>query len=75
MNLTPRQRTLPTGILIDIPMDLRRRCGRKEIVLPDDVAPARTHDDRPPSPLALAVARAFRWQEMIETGKAGPSAC
>jgi hypothetical protein len=53
-------------------MDLfrSRRCGRKEIVLPEGVTPARPHDDRPPSPLALAVARAFRWQGMIETGKA-----
>jgi len=58
------------AIVIDVPMDLRRRCGRKEIVLPKGVVPARPTDDRPPTPLAIAVARASRWQAMIETGKA-----
>ena len=57
-------------IVIDIPMDLRRRSGRKEIVLPDGAVAASASPAKPPSPLALAVARAFRWQEMIETGQA-----
>jgi len=60
------------AIVIDIPMNLRRCSGRKEVVLPPGVAAPR--DDRAvakcPTPLALALARAFRWQEMIETGQA-----
>jgi hypothetical protein len=56
------------AIVIDIPMNLRRRSGRKEVVLPPGVAP--TAPAAPPTPLALAVARAFRWQEMIESGQA-----
>lgn len=60
------------AIVIDIPMNLRRRCGRKEIVLPPGVALATesADADASPTPLALALARAFRWQEMIETGEA-----
>ena len=59
------------AIVIDIPMALRHRGGRKEIVLPPGVAPVAESDDkdRSPTSLALALARAFRWQEMIETGQ------
>jgi hypothetical protein len=56
------------SILIDIPMTFRRRGKRREIVLPPGTALA--DSPVPPSPLALAVARAFRWQEMIESGEA-----
>ena len=58
------------AIVIDIPMNLRRRCGRKEVVLPPEATPATAVPTRPPTPLSLALARAFRWQEMIETGQA-----
>ena len=53
------------AIVIDIPMTFRRRSGRKEIVLPEGATAA---PPPPPSPLALAVARGFRWQERIESG-------
>jgi len=59
------------AIIIDIPMNLRRRSGRKEIVLPPGVAPVAESagTDDSPSPLSLSLARAFRWQEMIESGQ------
>ena len=60
------------AIVIDIPMNLRRCSGRKEVVLPPGVAASSNGlaPVKPPTPLALALARAFRWQEMIETGQA-----
>ena len=59
------------AIVIDIPMALRHRGGRKEVVLPPGVAPvAESAGEEAPTALALALARAFRWQEMIESGKA-----
>ncbi len=60
------------AIVIDIPMALRHRGGRKEIVLPPGVAPVAesANTDAPATSLALALARAFRWQEMIESGQA-----
>jgi len=60
------------AIVIDVPMALRHRGGRKEIVLPPGVAPVAESavGGKTPTALALALARAFRWQEMIETGEA-----
>ena len=60
------------AIVIDIPMNLRRCSGRKEVVLPPEVAASSDSaaPAKPPTPLALALARAFHWQEMIETGEA-----
>lgn len=59
------------AIVIDIPMALRHRGGRKEIVLPPGVAPAAKSaaGEEAPTALAVALARAFRWQEMIESGE------
>ena len=60
------------AIVIDIPMNLRCCSGRKEVVLPPEVAASSDSaaSTKPPTPLALALARAFRWQEMIESGEA-----
>jgi len=60
------------AIVIDIPMALRHRGGRKEIVLPPGVVPAAESAEggETPTALAVALARAFRWQEMIERGDA-----
>ncbi|HAU36451.1 MAG TPA: hypothetical protein DCX07_01880 [Phycisphaerales bacterium] len=60
------------AIVIDIPMALRHRGGRKEIVLPPGIAPfaESAAGEEAPTALALALARAFRWQEMIESGEA-----
>jgi len=60
------------AIVIDVPVALRHRGGRKEIVLPPGVAPAAESaaGEATPTALALALARALRWQEMIESGQA-----
>lgn len=58
------------AVVIDIPMSFRRRSGRKEVVLPPGAVAASVVPTKPATPLALALARAFRWQEMIETGQA-----
>ena len=68
----PTVRCEGDAIVIDIPMALRHRGGRKEIVLPPVVAPVAESaaGEESPTALALALARAFRWQEMIESGQA-----
>ena len=55
-------------ISVDLPMTFKKRGGRKVIVLPDG-----THGN--PVPMATidntmikAVARAFRWQKLLENG-------
>jgi hypothetical protein len=58
------------AVVIDIPMNLRRRSGRKVIAPPPGADTAIAADPEDPSPLTLALARAIRWQEMIESGQA-----
>ena len=51
-----------------MPFAVRKRGGRKLVLAPDGapVPPATPHID---STLVKAIARAFRWQKMLETGR------
>jgi hypothetical protein len=58
-------------LTIHVPLTLRRRGGRKQIVSPvgnAPWAPWRPHID---STMVKALARAFRWRRMLETGAIG----
>jgi hypothetical protein len=63
----------PTGdgrtITVRVPISIRRRGGRKLVLAPDGTnvtkAPIRRHID---NAMVKAVARAFRWREMLESG-------
>ena len=59
------------GETIDVhmPMEFKVRGGRKEIILPPDANT--TPNVGPQRPLVVALARAYRWQEMLDTGEAG----
>ncbi|KPK48312.1 MAG: hypothetical protein AMK72_07305 [Planctomycetes bacterium SM23_25] len=59
------------AIAIHIPMAFRRRSGRKEIILPDGTEPVAKPQDRPPDPVVVAIARAFTWQEALDSGDVG----
>jgi AraC-like DNA-binding protein len=52
---------------IHVPMEFKTRGGRKEIFLPTGAAT--TADVGPRSPLVVALARAYRWQRMIDSGE------
>ena len=57
-----------TTIVVDIPMQWKRRGGRKVIIAPDGNdawAPAKP---RPNETLIRALARAHRWKRMLEDG-------
>ena len=55
------------SIVIQIPMTFRKRGGRREIILP---AYASDHTgSEPQEPLLVALARAHRWQEMLDSGE------
>ncbi len=58
-------------ISVDLPMTFRKRGGRKVIVLPDgsqgNPAPMATIDNA----MVKAIARAFRWQKLLENGTYG----
>lgn len=55
-------------VTIKVPFAVRKRGGRKLVLAPDGspVPPAAPHVD---STLVKAIARAFRWQKMLETGR------
>ncbi len=65
----PTIRVDDDGVVVHIPMKFKRRGGRKEIIVPQD-APMGDQTKSPAQrPLVVALARAFRWQELLETGK------
>jgi len=58
-----------TTLVVRIPMRFQRRGGRKRIVAPDgsDIVP--TSKPQPDGTLVKALARAHRWQGMLEEGR------
>ena len=48
-------------------MEFKTRRGRREIIAPPDAATAA--DVGPRSPLVVALARAYRWQRLIDSGE------
>ena len=62
----PRQE--PAIVTIKIPFAVRKRGGRKLVLAPNGapMPPAAPHID---TTLVKAIARAFRWQKMLETGQ------
>ena len=56
-------------IVIRIPMDLKRRSGRKEIMVPEGLPGTEQQKSPAQEPLVMALARAFHWQELIDSEK------
>jgi hypothetical protein len=58
-------------ITVFIPMALKKRGGRKEIILPEGVAPVGSpaHRSATQSPMIIALARAHRWKILLESGQ------
>ena len=49
------------NVLVTVPISLRFRSGRKRVVFPEN-------DAVEVDPLVMNLARAFRWQELIDSG-------
>ncbi len=60
-----RARPIPDTITVHVPFRLVQRGGRKEMQLPEDAAQSRRIDNA----LVKALARAFRWKRMLESGE------
>jgi hypothetical protein len=60
--------TMATSITVRVPLAIRHRPGRKTVVTPmaDGVAPVTTRAD---PALVKALARAFRYQRMLDQGR------
>ncbi len=68
--MTPELSNDGKTIIIRIPYRFRRTGGRKEIIAPEGTDSAFLPPARPDESLIRALVRAFRWQEMMESGKA-----
>lgn len=53
-------------VTVQVPLRLVKRGGRKEMVLPDGIAPSSRSTE---STLVKALGRAFRWKRMLESGE------
>ncbi|MEO9298776.1 hypothetical protein [Devosia alba] len=60
-----REPPIPETMTLHVPFRIVKRGGRKEMQLPHGVRPDRRTDNT----LVKALARAFRWKRMLETGE------
>ena len=62
-------RPVPSMLSVRVPFAVRKRGGRKLVITPD----GETHRPRPrvDSALVKAIARAHRWQRLLESGECG----
>jgi hypothetical protein len=60
-----------TTLVVRIPMRFQRRGGRKRIVAPDGSELAPSLKPQPDGTLVKALARAWRWQRMLDEGVYG----
>lgn len=60
-----RNTSVPDTMTIYVPFRVVKRGGRKEMVLPEGVVQAR----KPDNTLVKALARAFRWKRILESGE------
>ena len=60
-------RDIPSTLSVRVPFAVRKRGGRKLVITPD----GETHRPRPrvDSALVKAIARAHRWQRLLESGE------
>jgi hypothetical protein len=58
-----------TTLVVRIPMRFQRRGGRKRIVAPDGTEIAPATRAQPDGALVKALARAWRWQRLLEEGR------
>ena len=60
-----RSASVPDTVTLHVPFRVVKRGGRKEMQLPDGAAQPRRTDNT----LVKALARAFRWKRMLESGE------
>jgi hypothetical protein len=56
-------------LVVQVPLRIKRRGGRKEIIAPESIGDGLRLRSRTNEPLALMLARAHRWQHLLESGR------
>ena len=59
------------SITVHVPMTIRKRGGRKQIITPDGVSGWVSPRARIDNTMIKAIARGFRWRKLLETGVYG----
>lgn len=65
MAMRPPRSDPPETVTVHVPFRIVKRGGRKEMQLPEGATPPRRADNT----LVKALARAFRWKRMLESGE------
>lgn len=60
-----RRAPIPDAVTLHVPFRVVKRGGRKELQLPDGAMPSRRTDNT----LIKALARAFRWKRLLDSGE------
>jgi len=55
-------------LVVSVPMQLRKRGGRRRIIVPEQMQTSETKRDYSEA-LALAITRAHHWKELLDAGK------
>jgi len=55
-------------LVVSVPMQLRKRGGRRRIIVPEQMQTSKTKRDYSEA-LALAITRAHHWKELLDAGK------
>lgn len=58
-----------SGIVVNVPLTLKKRGGRKKVVLPQAFASETPMRPSHQEALVIAIARAHRWQKLLDDGK------
>jgi len=56
-------------LVVQVPLRMKRRAGRKEIIAPAGMDGASADAIRTNQALAVSIARAHRWQALLESGR------
>ncbi|MEN6358240.1 MAG: hypothetical protein ABFD83_14300 [Armatimonadota bacterium] len=57
------------GVCVHVPMTLKRRSGRKEIVVPDGLVHSVDTGPDYHEALVIAISRAHRWKKLLDEGR------
>ena len=64
-----RSTPIPATVTLHVPFRVVKRGGRKVMVLPGNTPQGAAQSRRIDNTLVKALARAFRWKRMLETGE------
>jgi len=73
VNRRTASKTIAEGehLVVSVPLAMKRRGGRKQVIVPGGAQSSTPAQPRTNASLALTIARAHRWRELLEQGRYG----